>query len=116
MVPSLPSRSRAGSRSGAHPSLEGVGYPHRQESLRTGAGLNFLAVHQGGSVAPRSIGSWLGGAKNMPVKKPQLIIFGPRNNATVRLNEPFPVSGQVTNPFVSGEPVQISSVTVRVDG
>jgi len=35
VVPSLPPRSRAGSRSGAHPSLEGAsaGYPHRQESL-----------------------------------------------------------------------------------
>jgi phospholipase C len=52
----------------------------------------------------------------MPVTKPQLTVFGPSNNATVRLNQPFPVSGQVTNPFVSGEPVQISSVTVRVDG
>ena len=52
----------------------------------------------------------------MPVTKPQLTVFGPSNNSTVKLNQPFPVSGQVTNPFVSGEPVTISSVTVRVDG
>jgi phospholipase C len=52
----------------------------------------------------------------MPVTKPQLTVFGPSNNATVNLNQPFPVTGQVTNPFVSGEPVTITSVAVRVDG
>ena len=51
----------------------------------------------------------------MPVTTPKLTVFGPSNNATVHLNQPFPVTGQVTNPFVSGEPVTISSVTVRVD-
>jgi len=52
----------------------------------------------------------------MPVTKPHLTVFGPSNNATVNLNQPFPVTGQVTNQFVSGEPVTITSVTVRVDG
>src|SRR5438034_10292464 len=52
----------------------------------------------------------------MPVTKPQLTVFGPSNNATVNLNQPFPITGQVTNPFVSREPVTIASVTVRVDG
>ena len=51
----------------------------------------------------------------MAVTKPQLTVFGPRNNDTVNLNQPFPVTGQVTNQFVSGEPVTIDSVTVRVD-
>src|SRR5215813_7561923 len=52
----------------------------------------------------------------MAVTKPQLTVFGPGNNTTVNLNEPFPVTGQVTNSFVSGDPVTIDSVTVRVDG
>jgi phospholipase C len=52
----------------------------------------------------------------MPVTKPELTVFGPRNNDTVNLNQPFPVTGQVTNQRVSGEPVTIDSVTVRVDG
>jgi hypothetical protein len=51
----------------------------------------------------------------MPVTKPQPTVLGPRNEATVIPNRPFPVSGQVTNQFVSGEPVMINAVTVRVD-
>src|SRR6516162_8917951 len=51
----------------------------------------------------------------MAVTRPQLTVFGPRNNDTVNLNQPFPVTGQVTNQFVSGEAVTIDSVTVRVD-
>ena len=51
----------------------------------------------------------------MAVTKPQLTVFGPRNNDTVNLNQPFPVTGQVINQFVSGEPVTIDSVTIRVD-
>ena len=50
----------------------------------------------------------------MPVTKPQLTIVVPHNNETVNLNQPFPVGGQVTNQFVSGDPVMIDSV--RVDG
>jgi putative DNA-invertase from lambdoid prophage Rac len=34
--------------------------------------------------------------------------FGPDNGDTVNLNQQFPVSGQVTNQFVSGEPVTIA--------
>jgi phospholipase C len=52
----------------------------------------------------------------MPVTKPQLTVFGPSNNATVNLNQPFPVTGQVTNQHAAGEFVGIDSVTVRVDG
>ena len=51
----------------------------------------------------------------MPVTKPQLTIVVPHNNDTVNLNQPFPVGGQVTNQFVSGDLVLIDSVTVRVD-
>jgi hypothetical protein len=52
----------------------------------------------------------------MAVTKPQVTVLGPRNGATVNLNQPFPETGQVTNQFVSGEPVMLDSVTVRVDG
>jgi phospholipase C len=52
----------------------------------------------------------------MPVTTPQLTVSGPHNGDTVNLNQQFPVSGQVTNQFVSGEPVTIDAVTVRVDG
>ena len=52
----------------------------------------------------------------MPVSTPHLSIFGPHNNDVVNLNQPFPVSGQVTNEHVSDEVVLIDSVTVRVDG
>ena len=51
----------------------------------------------------------------MPVTKPQLTIFGPHNNDTVTLNQPFPVAGNIKNAFVAGEPVLITSVTVQVD-
>ena len=52
----------------------------------------------------------------MPLTNPQLTILQPHNQATVNLNQPFPVTGQVVNPFIAGEPVLIDSVTVRVDG
>jgi phospholipase C len=52
----------------------------------------------------------------MPVSTPHLTVFGPHNNNVVNLNQPFPVSGQVTNEHVSDELVLIDSVTVRVDG
>jgi alpha-tubulin suppressor-like RCC1 family protein len=54
----------------------------------------------------------------MPETKPKLTILRPRNNDTVQLNQPFPVTGQVTNQFVSGDDpvVLITSVTVQVDG
>jgi len=52
----------------------------------------------------------------MTVTKPQVTVLGPRHGATVNLNQPFPVTGQVTNQFVSTEPVMIDSVTIRVDG
>src|SRR5215510_6479569 len=53
----------------------------------------------------------------MPETKPKLTILRPRNNDTVQLNQPFPVTGQVTNQFVlGGNPVVlITSVTVQVD-
>lgn len=51
----------------------------------------------------------------MAVTKPQLMILVPHNNGAVNLNQPFPVGGQVTNQFVSGDLVLIDSVTVRVD-
>src|SRR5262245_3773799 len=53
----------------------------------------------------------------MPETKPKLTILRPRNNDTVHLNQAFPVSGQVTNQFVSGDDpvVLITSVTVQVD-
>jgi hypothetical protein len=47
---------------------------------------------------------------------PELTVFGPHNNDVVNLNQPFPVTGQVTNQHVSGEPVMIDSVTVQIDG
>ena len=53
----------------------------------------------------------------MPETKPKLTILRPRNNDTIHLNQPFPVTGQVTNQFVlGGNPVVlITSVTVQVD-
>jgi alpha-tubulin suppressor-like RCC1 family protein len=53
----------------------------------------------------------------MPETKPKLTILRPRNNDTIHLNQPFPVTGQVTNQFVSGGDlvVRITSVTVQVD-
>jgi len=51
----------------------------------------------------------------MPVTPPHLTVSQPQGNATVNLNQPFQVAGQVTNQFVSGEPVLIDSVSVQVD-
>jgi hypothetical protein len=53
----------------------------------------------------------------MPQTKPKLTIFRPSNNDTIQLNQPFPVTGAVTNQFVSGgnPVVRITSVTVQVD-
>src|SRR5262249_2064739 len=52
----------------------------------------------------------------MPETKPKLTILRPRNNEII-LNQPFLITGQVTNQFVSGDDpvVLITSVTVQVD-
>lgn len=52
----------------------------------------------------------------MPDIHPQLVVSQPPNNLIVKPNQPFAVTGQVTNAGRPGEPVVIDAVTVQVDG